>query len=788
MYDLRIALPAGVAWLSAAVVVSCATVDVSPIARHGAALRWTLIVGLVALIAMGAGLLGRRGPVALAAAGLLVGAASAGLQLTALTADPVRTWVDRGSLATVTGVVVTEPVARSRPSAAVWQSGSLTEFTLATSTMEVRGQAVAVDVPFLVRGSAPVALDPGTWIRLTGHLGRARAPDIAGVLHLDAHGGVQVIADAGALDAIASSMRHGLRTALEGRPPDAAALVAGLSVGDERLQSPDLADAMRASGLSHLTAVSGGNVAIILVVVLAATRFLRLGLPMRIGIALAAIGFFVILVRPQPSVVRAAVMGVVMLLALATGGRQRSLGVLATAVLLIVVWSPLLAASWAFALSTFATVGLIVLAPPLIERLGRWHATRRWPPALAEGAAITIAAQLATAPILIAMGASFGWVAVPANLLAAPAVAPVTILGLLAACATPVPMLAALLAVVASWPAAWIAVVARTTSTWPFATLPWPSGVVGVVLLAAALVTVVAVRRLLRAHYPQGTPRSVIAAIIAPVVAIAVLLVLLPPGRRGWPPPGWQLIACDVGQGDGLVARVADGTALVIDTGPDPRAMRRCLDDLGVRAISAVILTHFHADHVNGLPGILDRPVGAVYVTAVDDPADEVRLVDGWLRTHDLGAVVVHPGEVLRSGDATWRVLWPRRIITRGSIPNQASVVIALDLAGTTVLLPGDVEAEAQAAIIAQEPALHVDVMKVPHHGSRNQDPRLPQWSAARIALISCGTGNPYGHPNAQTVDAWRGHGALIGRTDLEGDLAVIRTPEGALGLVARGT
>jgi competence protein ComEC len=135
----------------------------------------------------------------------------------------------------------------------------------------------------------------------------------------------------------------------------------------------------------------------------------------------------------------------------------------------------------------------------------------------------------------------------------------------------------------------------------------------------------------------------------------------------------------------------------------------------------------------------------------------------------------------------SWRVLWPRRVIRAGSVPNNASVGIVLETAGTTFLFTGDVEAEAQSAIIASEPGLRVDVVKVPHHGSRNLDPRLPAWSGGRIALVSVGEGNTYGHPAPETLDAWAAVGALVGRTDEQGDLAVVRDSEGNLGLVSRG-
>ena len=204
--------------------------------------------------------------------------------------------------------------------------------------------------------------------------------------------------------------------------------------------------------------------------------------------------------------------------------------------------------------------------------------------------------------------------------------------------------------------------------------------------------------------------------------------------------------------------------------------------------MTALILTHFHADHVNGLPGVLrDRQVAAVFVSPVNDPPEQVAMVLGWLDGIAPAPVAVRVGEVRTTGSVSWRVVWPRRVIRAGSIPNNASVSVVLEAEGTTFLLAGDVEAEAQSAIIAAEPDLRVDVVKVPHHGSRNQDPRLPAWSGGRIALVSVGVGNTYGHPAPETLDAWVRAGALVGRTDEQGDLAVVRDADGNLGLVTRG-
>ena len=173
-------------------------------------------------------------------------------------------------------------------------------------------------------------------------------------------------------------------------------------------------------------------------------------------------------------------MGVIAVVGVLAGGRRAGPSILGAGVLVLVVVAPWLAVSWAFALSAFATAGLILLAPRLEARLEAGRVTGRWPPAIRQALALTGAAQLATLPILVAMGGAVGWVALPANLLAMPAVAPVTVLGLLAAAVSPVaPGLAHGVAMVAAWPAGWIATVAGACAGLPLAHLPWPSGWTG---------------------------------------------------------------------------------------------------------------------------------------------------------------------------------------------------------------------------------------------------------------------------------------------------------------------
>nr|WP_246594108.1 ComEC/Rec2 family competence protein [Streptomyces auratus] len=608
-----------------------------------------------------------------------------------------------------------------------------------------------------------------------------------------------------ALGRLAGSLRAGLREATDGLRPDARALLPGLVVGDTSRVSPDLDDAFRATDLTHLLAVSGSNLTIVLALLIGpphlASRVERRGLAPRLGLSLrgtAVVGgalalAFVVVCRPDPSVLRAAACGLITLLAIGTGRRRSLLPALAAAVLLLVLYDPWLARSYGFLLSVLATGALLLLAPRWSTALQR----RRVPPRIAEVIAAAAAAQAVCAPVVAVLAARVGLVAVPCNLLAELAVGPATVLGFAALAAAPVALpVARALAWCAGWPAGWIAGVARTGAALPGAEFEWPGGWTGGLMLAVVLVVLVPVgRRLLRRPW------------LCALCALAVLLAVCRPAPftrviTGWPPPGWRAVVCDVGQGDGLVLAAGDGTALVVDTGPEPRAIDRCLTDLGVRRIPLLVLTHFHADHVDGLPGALrGRSVGAIETTTLEDPPGQAQFVRTTAAAAGVPIVRAAAGERRHLGPLSWEVLWPpvppdlpgpskpgapdsQEAVLDGRNgsealdgPNDASVTLLVHTRGLTILLLGDLEPPAQRALWAAHPELGaVDVLKVAHHGSAHQDPLLIRRLAPRLALISCGAGNPYGHPAIGTLAAFRAQGVRVLRTDTDGALAILGT------------
>ncbi|MCG7525937.1 ComEC/Rec2 family competence protein [Streptomyces sp. OfavH-34-F] len=658
------------------------------------------------------------------------------------------------------------------------------------------GTAVRLRTPVLIivpPGSASARwqrLLPSTRLRIEGRLAPPlhRGERIAAVLRPDAETPPQVTGPPSLPQRLAGRLRAGLREATEKLPPDARALLPGLVVGDTARVTPELHEAFRATDLTHVLAVSGSNLGILLVLLIGppgrALRTERGGLAPRLGISLRTTALlggaltlaFVLVCRPEPSVLRAAACGLITLLALGTGRRRTLIPALCAAVLLLVLYDPWLARSYGFVLSVLATAALLTLAPRWADALRR----RRVPPRLAEALAAAAAAQAVCSPVVVLLASRVSLVAIPCNLLAEFAVAPATVLGFAALALAPVAMPVAVpLAWAAGWPAGWIASVARTGAAFPGAEADWPGGPAGAALLAAlVLVLVPAVRWAVRRPWAcVAAALLLVLAVLRPVPLTRVL--------TGWPPPGWTFAMCDVGQGDALVLAAGRDSGVVVDAGPDPRLADRCLRELGVSRVPLLILTHFHADHVRGLPGVLrGRAVGAIQTTNLDEPPEQAAFVRRTAARARVPVLRVAPGERRRVGSLAWQVLWPPGGAGPGAAgsvtgpvpqdPNDASVTLLVRTGRLTLLLPGDLEPPAQQALLRSHPQLpRVDVLKVAHHGSAHQDDALLRALRPRFALVSVGRDNPYGHPAPRTVRALTGEGAVVLRTDRAGAIAV---------------
>jgi competence protein ComEC len=685
-------------------------------------------------------------------------AASAVLRQQQVERNPVATLAGERAVATVELTVTSDPrLIEGRFAPQVLLRGRVVE-------VDGRGRAHTLDTPVVVLGDQSwLQVELGSRVRARARLSPADGQGVAALVSVS--GAPEQVAGPDTWWRGAGAVRESLRESVAHRPPSQRALVPALVDGDDSGLDPHLADDFRETGLTHLLAVSGTNLTLVVGFLLVLARWC--GVRGRWLYAVGALGIvgFVLLARTEPSVVRAAAMGSVALLAMGTDGRQRGARALGAAVVGLLLADPLLSLSVGFALSAAATAGILLLAPGWRDALRIW--LPRW---LAEAIAIPASAQLACTPLVAAISGQVSVVAVVANLAAAPAVGPATVLGLAGGVVGLVwPAAGALFGTLAGVCVAWIVSVARHGAALPTSAVAWGTG-----FWALALLTLLAVLVALAAPYVLRRRSTGLACCCLLVVAA-----LVRPPTPGWPPEGWVLVACDVGQGDALVLRAAPGAAVVVDAGPDPTAVDECLRRLEVSRIPLVVLTHFHADHVDGLPGVMTgRAVGAVEVTRLAEPPGGVSMVSDAAREAGLRPETSPYGVTRTVGDVRFQVLWPPPTSPTtgpgdGSTANDASVVLLAEVAGVRLLLSGDVEPEAQAALARAWPGLQVDVLKVPHHGSRYQDLSFLLGLGARVALVSVGEDNDYGHPSAATLGPLAASGAEVLRTDLDGDVAV---------------
>lgn len=660
------------------------------------------------------------------------------------------------------GVLVTVRVDSVVSIAANAASGALTERMAVDGTLQsaaAGGRTVRAAAPVLVfTDRLPAqARSPGATLRFTGTVARSvRGDDVTAVVQ--ASGPIRVVGTPAPLDRAMSSLRARFAAVSRTLPGDGGALLPGLAIGETSGVSRSLDAAMKAASLSHLTAVSGANCAVVTAAVFALAGLVRLPRTARVVAALAALAGFVALVTPQPSVLRAATMATVALVCLASGRLVAGVPLLSLAVVVLLVTDPWLARDAGFVLSVLATGGLLFLTRPIASRLALVLPER-----FAVVVAVPIAAQVACQPVLILLQPSVPVFGIAANLLAEPAAPIATLLGLLACLVLPVaPPIGTALAIVGWAPAAWIAAVARFCAGLP--AIAWLAGALG--LLAAVVLTAAAI---IAAH--RGLPIAVRAGGTVLVVLIAVGVA----GSLGGSaiarvvtlPRDWEIAACDVGQGDGLVLNGGGGHYLMVDTGRTPAPIAACLALLGIGHLDLLVLTHWDADHVGAARSVASR-VRSAFVGPSDGAAADALRAE--LTSAGVRLEQVHRGERTQVGRLRVQVLWPPDPLGPIEPGNAASV--ALDVTGTLhSIFTGDLGEDAQNALLAAGTLSRYDVVKVAHHGSADQSPAFYAAAGAGVGLISVGADNDYGHPTSRLLGILRTVGTRPVRTDLSGTI-----------------
>jgi competence protein ComEC len=712
---------------------------------------------------------GPTAPLAVLAAAALVpaGALAGGARLAAIDHSDL-TGEAGGGIELVGHVIRREPVLhgvrRFRVAATAYRRGA------------GRWRALAEGVQLRTR-AAPARVAIGDEIRATGRLSRP-APgegrfDYAAYLR---RAGIRTVLDAerarltgrrrggmdGALDTVRNRAERGVSAGL---PSSMAALARGMVLGADEDIPPGMSDDFKASGLAHVLAVSGQNVALLAALawpLLAAAGLRRRG---RLAGVAALIALYVPLTGDGPSVVRAGVMGLAAVVA-AFAGRPASrwyallLAAVATLILDPRAWQDV---GWQ--LSFAAVAGIFVLARPLAALV------RPLPEPLRMGAALTVAATLATAPLAAFHFERVSLAALPANLAALPAIPLVMWTGMLSAAAGQVWMPAAeLLNALNGFCLAYVAAVARWGARLPFAVAETSIAGPGQLALVYAVLAAV----LAAAWRLSATRRGGAAALAGVGIAATAAAALLPGAGPPAPPGRFTVTFLDVGQGDATLLQAPGGRAALVDGGPPEAGVAARLSGHGVRTLDLVVLTHAQEDHQGGLEEVLSRfPVGVLLDGAHPADGADHRAIVALARRRGVRVVPAAAGQRLMLGPGLRiDVLAPRSALDapHGLDPNMRAVVLRAGYRGLDVLLPADAESDVTAALAP----VPVEVLKVAHHGSADEGiAGLLRRLRPAAAVIPVGARNRYGHPHPATLRALAAAVPRVYRTDRDGDVTL---------------
>lgn len=739
---------------------------------------WVVLAGSAAAIALGVARSGRPGLAALAAAALGIGASGRAVEREAYAGTPLRRLL-----------VAEAPEAPWLVRGTAWADSRRIEgrvhVSLDVTSVHIRGSAR----PAAGRARVVVA-DPagrlevaqGEALELWATLRPPRGPASPGVFDVEAdaerrgihaHGFCKSVAlvrreagrDQGGVAAAVSRWRRSARAVLDASLPggDEQGLVRAMVTGDRTGVSAEAAEAFRIAGTYHVLAISGAQVALVAGLILLALRRLR-ATPLATAVLVCGgVWLYALFVGADPPVTRAAVMAAVLAVGRALDLDADAANLLGLAALALLLVSPSAIGDASFQLSFAATLALVLATPPVLALLPRL-------PLYADVAiAASLAAQLALAPLLAFHFHRLAPAALLLNLLAGPLASGVLLAGF--------GVLLAHLVVPPLQPAAaqlaWLfarGLLGSSEMVRPFAWLDLRVCSPGTLVVLVHLLGLAALAR--------GRRGLAGALLGASLVALAV--------GPGTPADGrlW-LTVLDVGQGDALVLRSPSGRVLLVDAGPRRAGLDAgesivapFLWSIGARRVDVLALTHADADHAGGAASLLRAfPVGALW----EGPAAA--------RGRDAAAGAAAPRLALRQGG---RLAWDGvEIEVLGPAPgrpptvsNDRSLVVRLRYRAVSMLLAGDVERGGERALLVRR----ADVLKVAHHGSRTSSSEaFLAGSRPRVALVSVGYANPFGHPHEEVLGRLARAGARVFRTDRDGTLSVVTDGASVVVLGARG-
>ncbi len=654
--------------------------------------------------------------------------------------------------------------------------------------------------------------DFGAYLRRVGAAGSLRSATL------------ELVAGPAGPEGVLDRIRRGSADVLSRALPEPqAGLADGILIGLRDRVDRDVATAFTTAGVSHIVAISGWNIAIVAATV-AAILGARVGTPARVVITLVAIVGYTLVAGASPSVSRAALMAAIGLTARAGGRSSSAIAALGWAVVVLLLIDPASVADPGFALSSLATAGLIAWATPLSSRLAhvRGFSLPRW---LAESLAISLAAEAATLPIVLLAFGRLAIVAPLANLVIVPIVPPA--------------MAAGALALAAGWFGS--SGLARTARGPPRPARlgpprpddrPGPSG--GRRPVRERQPPAAVERRCgpdrgdrrrpdrewdapVRSDQVRGTstgmtqrhdatsrPRRPGRLVGAGLAGLALALAVTVAGLSAAPDGRIHITVLDVGQGDAILVEGDRGARMLIDGGPDPDRLILELDARippWDRRIDVLVLSHPHEDHAGGLPRLVEAyRIGRIFEPGMIGPGPAYHAFRADLALQARSPELLSTGDRLRLDSIDLRVLWPDRTAVPREPPdggtsiNNVSIVLLGTFGSQRFLLAGDIEQEIDPILLSRG-LPRIDLLKVAHHGSRTSSTAaFLDAVRPKVAIVSVGAVNPYGHPAPETIARIEARGASLYRTDrngsveatLDGRTMTIQADHGGPALAAR--
>lgn len=575
------------------------------------------------------------------------------------------------------------------------------------------------------------------------------------------------------LFAVANHVRRRMQQLTAHLSPAKAGLVLGLTIGDDAGLPEELRDDMRTTGLTHLTAVSGANVAIVLGAAILILRGAGASRRTIVVSGLSVVSLFVLVARWEPSVLRAGFMAALGLIAYVVGRRSSPFNAAGVAFIGLVAIDPLILWSIGFQLSFAASLGILILGPSLKDRLER---LRRRPPVWAADAlSVGLAAQVAVTPLIAFHFGRVSVVSPIANLAAFPLVAPVTVLGMVGGFlgALWLPLGGPFVAASGAFAGA-LSLIATFFARLPFASIAVPD--IELVTLLVLYGAIGALTLWIRGA-GKGARRLVV------VAALFWILVTVTPASSS-PPEGLRVRFFDVGQGEAALVESPGGARVLVDGGPDEDFVASRLARLGVTRLDLVVFSHAHADHIVGLREVLDD-----FEVRVAVYPGVGQILRGEATAEEVSKVGDGEGFVI--GDIDVRFLGPpgdllalartQSLEGEGAGLNDASVILRLAWRGSCVLFTGDVEEEGQEALVAKHRQdIQCEIMKAPHHGSPRIVEEFVETADPDFVVVSVGR-NDYGHPSRKAMSMFQRAGARTLRTDRLGDIVLVIDENGRI-------